>query len=130
MKVNNCYCYCCNNHSFIRIRRNQTNRTIEEINTTFTYFLSFCFLRRKCPNNKAFFSQSISGEIHQFCVEKCELITTCGEVTVPETHLDVSQCLSSYFAQWSCQCMNCTKFNEHFNPEIQCNFPLVIKQGH
>ena len=27
--------------------------------------------------------------INQFCVEKCELITTCGEVTVPETHLEV-----------------------------------------
>lgn len=31
-----------------------------------------------------------TGVINQFCVEKCELITTCGEVTVPETHLEVS----------------------------------------
>jgi hypothetical protein len=45
---------------------------------------------RKCVNNKAFFLPSTPGSaINQFCVEKCELITTCGEVTVPETHLEV-----------------------------------------
>jgi hypothetical protein len=47
-------------------------------------------LNRKCANNKAFFQTNGKGEIHQYCVEKCELITTCGEVTVPETHLEVS----------------------------------------
>ena len=47
-------------------------------------------LNRKCANNKAFF-QNNRGQIQQFCVERCELITTCGEVTVPETHLEVSK---------------------------------------
>lgn len=46
-------------------------------------------LNRKCANNKAFFQTNRRGEIHQYCVERCELITTCGEVTVPETHLEV-----------------------------------------
>jgi len=45
-------------------------------------------LNRKCANNKAFFWKQ-NGQIDQYCVERCELITTCGEVTVPSTHLDV-----------------------------------------
>ena len=44
-------------------------------------------LNRKCANKAFFWRQN--GEIHQYCVERCELITTCGEVTVPKTHLDV-----------------------------------------
>lgn len=59
--------------------------------TSCWWWLMHVMLIRKCPNNKAFFSiQETTGEIHQHCVERCELITTCGEVTVPETHLDVS----------------------------------------
>ena len=50
-------------------------------------------LNRKCAHNKAFF-QNNRGQIQQFCVERCELITTCGEVTVPETHLEVSKVYS------------------------------------
>lgn len=50
-------------------------------------------LNRKCAHNKAFF-QNNRGLIQQFCVERCELITTCGEVTVPETHLEVSKVYS------------------------------------
>lgn len=41
----------------------------------------------KCPNNQAFFP--ISDTPHQYCVEKCEDITTCGEVVVPDDHLEV-----------------------------------------
>lgn len=100
------------------------------INFTFTSVVLFS---RKCPNNKAFFSQSISGEIHQFCVEKCELITTCGEVTVPETHLDVSRSLLSTFSVHMARISVSTlKHNEcsvlnwgHFLPDIGTFFRYV-----
>ncbi|XP_054162566.1 leishmanolysin-like peptidase isoform X2 [Oppia nitens] len=44
-------------------------------------------LNRKCPNNQAFFPNS--DPPHQYCVDRCENITTCGEVIVPEDHLEV-----------------------------------------
>lgn len=32
----------------------------------------------------------IKGEPHPFCKNKCEQVTMCGEVQVPEEHLHVS----------------------------------------
>lgn len=45
-------------------------------------------LSRKCPDNKIFFPPSIKP-FHQHCIEQCLNITTCGEVVVPQDHLDV-----------------------------------------
>ncbi|GIY81664.1 leishmanolysin-like peptidase [Caerostris darwini] len=42
-------------------------------------------LNRKCPNNQAFFPVNVS---EQHCKERCENVTTCGEVVVPEEHLE------------------------------------------
>ncbi|KAI1290328.1 Leishmanolysin-like peptidase [Halotydeus destructor] len=44
-------------------------------------------LSRKCPSNKAYFVD-VGGELHQHCLSKCEPVTQCGEVVVPEDHLD------------------------------------------
>ncbi|RWS31056.1 leishmanolysin-like peptidase [Leptotrombidium deliense] len=43
-------------------------------------------LSRKCPQNKAYFPP---GKEHvHYCMNECENVTTCGEVIVPEEHLD------------------------------------------
>ncbi|XP_065336991.1 leishmanolysin-like peptidase [Cloeon dipterum] len=43
-------------------------------------------LNRKCVNNQVFFRK---GESHVYCKNACEEKTMCGEVQVPESHLDV-----------------------------------------
>ncbi|XP_059490130.1 leishmanolysin-like peptidase [Neocloeon triangulifer] len=43
-------------------------------------------LNRKCENNQVFFRK---GEPHVYCKNACESRTMCGEVQVPESHLDV-----------------------------------------
>ncbi|XP_022253400.1 leishmanolysin-like peptidase isoform X1 [Limulus polyphemus] len=43
-------------------------------------------LNRKCPKNQAFFPEQDRKQ--QYCVEHCENVTTCGEVVVPEEHLE------------------------------------------
>lgn len=68
----------------VPIRLNRYEFFVQNILLIIKYF------DRKCANNKAFFHPTIQGTVDQFCVERCELITTCGEVTVPETHLEVS----------------------------------------
>lgn len=42
-------------------------------------------LSRKCPNNQAF---SKDNDPHLYCNEYCENVTSCGEVVVPEEHLE------------------------------------------
>lgn len=42
-------------------------------------------LNRKCPNNQAF---SPDQDPYLYCNEYCENVTTCGEVAVPEEHLE------------------------------------------
>ncbi|XP_064471791.1 leishmanolysin-like peptidase isoform X2 [Ornithodoros turicata] len=42
-------------------------------------------LNRKCKNNQAF---SRDHEPHLYCNEYCEKVTSCGEVVVPEEHLE------------------------------------------
>lgn len=42
-------------------------------------------LNRKCPNNQAF---SPDQDPYLYCNEYCEKVTTCGEVAVPEEHLE------------------------------------------
>lgn len=42
-------------------------------------------LNRKCPNNQAF---SPDQDPYLYCNEYCENVTTCGEVVVPEEHLE------------------------------------------
>ncbi|XP_063608213.1 leishmanolysin-like peptidase [Penaeus indicus] len=44
-------------------------------------------LNRRCEKNQVFL---IKGEPHPFCKNKCEQVTMCGEVQVPEEHLHVS----------------------------------------
>lgn len=46
------------------------------------------FLIRKCEQNQVFFK---SGDPHPYCKNSCEVTTMCGEVEVPEAHLEVSQ---------------------------------------
>jgi len=41
---------------------------------------------RKCEQNQVFFK---SGDPHPYCKNACEANTMCGEVEVPEAHLEV-----------------------------------------
>lgn len=43
-------------------------------------------LNRKCENNQVFYRK---GDLHSYCKNSCEVKTLCGEVEVPESHLDV-----------------------------------------
>ncbi|KAG8200700.1 hypothetical protein JTE90_022316 [Oedothorax gibbosus] len=53
-------------------------------------------LNRKCLNSQAFYPNSENLEQLQHCRERCENITTCGEVVVPEEHLEPCRfCTSS-----------------------------------
>lgn len=54
---------------------------------------------RKCPNNQAFFPEE--DRPHQYCVDRCENITTCGEVVVPEEHLEVMLGFMQIVFLWS-----------------------------
>jgi leishmanolysin-like peptidase len=45
----------------------------------------FCVLR-KCENNQVFYRK---GEPYPYCKNACEARTMCGEVQVPEHHLEV-----------------------------------------
>uniref|UniRef100_T1JG38 Leishmanolysin-like peptidase n=1 Tax=Strigamia maritima TaxID=126957 RepID=T1JG38_STRMM len=46
-------------------------------------FISFC---RKCEQNKLYY---LKNKKHHYCSVSCENETKCGEVVVPEDHLDV-----------------------------------------
>lgn len=50
----------------------------------YTYLL---FFYRKCVNNQVFYRK---GDPHPYCKNACEDRTMCGEVQVPEEHLEVS----------------------------------------
>lgn len=49
----------------------------------FYFFNSF----RRCPNQQVFYK---ADDPHPYCKVECEARTMCGEVQVPEEHLDVS----------------------------------------
>lgn len=53
-------------------------------------------ISRKCPNHEVLFPPK--NPKHQHCIEKCEPKTTCGEVVVPEEHLDVCRVCNKEFA--------------------------------
>lgn len=42
---------------------------------------------RKCVNNQVFYRK---GDPHPYCKNACEDRTMCGEVQVPEDHLEVN----------------------------------------
>lgn len=46
------------------------------------------FRYRKCENNQVFYRK---GDPHSYCKNSCEVKTMCGEVQVPEDHLEVIQ---------------------------------------
>lgn len=42
-------------------------------------------LNRKCESSQVFVKNSLTH-----CIDSCKSVTMCGEVQVPEEHLDVS----------------------------------------
>uniref|UniRef100_A0A8D9EHY5 Leishmanolysin-like peptidase n=1 Tax=Cacopsylla melanoneura TaxID=428564 RepID=A0A8D9EHY5_9HEMI len=49
-------------------------------------------LNRKCENNQVFYRK---GDPHSYCKNSCEPKTMCGEVEVPEEHLEVCRTCNS-----------------------------------
>jgi len=50
-------------------------------------------LNRKCEENQVFFK---SGDPHPYCKNACEPRTMCGEVKVPEEHLEVCRVCNAF----------------------------------
>ncbi|CAL4093643.1 unnamed protein product, partial [Meganyctiphanes norvegica] len=50
-------------------------------------------LNRRCEKNQVFL---IKGEPHPFCKSKCEEVTMCGEVQVPEKHLHACRVCNTF----------------------------------
>ena len=48
---------------------------------------------RKCEQNQVFFK---SGDPHPYCKNACETTTMCGEVEVPEAHLEVCRVCNAF----------------------------------
>ena len=48
---------------------------------------------RKCEQNQVFFK---SGDPHPYCKNACESHTMCGEVEVPEEHLEVCRVCNAF----------------------------------
>lgn len=48
---------------------------------------------RKCEQNQVFFK---SGDPHPYCKNACEQSTMCGEVEVPEAHLEVCRVCNAF----------------------------------
>lgn len=59
----------------------------------YLYFPVFSCAYRKCESSQVFVKDR-----HTHCIDTCRPVTMCGEVVVPEDHLDVSNypisCLS------------------------------------
>ena len=51
------------------------------------------FFCRKCEQNQVFFK---SGDPHPYCKNACEEHTMCGEVEVPEEHLEVCRVCNAF----------------------------------
>ena len=51
------------------------------------------FICRKCQQNQVFFK---SDSRHPYCKNACEPLTMCGEVKVPEEHLDVCRVCNAF----------------------------------
>src|SRR5207237_750278 len=45
-------------------------------------------LSRKCPDGTAYYPPQLGYSPPPHCIVKCEPITRCGEVVIPEEHLD------------------------------------------
>lgn len=52
----------------------------------FQFFIHLSCFHRKCVNNQVFYRK---GDPHPYCKNACEDRTMCGEVQVPEDHLEV-----------------------------------------
>ena len=48
---------------------------------------------RKCEQNQVFFK---TGDPHPYCKNACEAHTMCGEVEVPEEHLEVCRVCNAF----------------------------------
>ncbi|XP_028966877.1 leishmanolysin-like peptidase [Galendromus occidentalis] len=64
-------------------------------------------LNRRCPEDKVFF---LPGEQNQYCRDKCEEVSLCGEVPVPREHLAPCRTCNSYGR-------NCHTHEEEFDRE-------------
>ena len=51
------------------------------------------FLCRKCEQNQVFFK---TGDPHPYCKNDCERVTMCGEVQVPDDHLEVCRVCNAF----------------------------------
>ena len=65
---------------------------------TFLHFLKSTFpfpqkYNRKCEQNQVFFK---TGDPHPYCKNACEAHTMCGEVEVPEEHLEVCRVCNAF----------------------------------
>ena len=56
----------------------------------FIYLLPYT---RKCEQNQVFFK---TGDPHPYCKNACEAHTMCGEVEVPEEHLEVCRVCNAF----------------------------------
>ena len=57
------------------------------------YGNSFLIWNRKCEQNQVFFK---TGDPHPYCKNACEAHTMCGEVEVPEEHLEVCRVCNAF----------------------------------
>ena len=53
----------------------------------------FFLKTRKCEQNQVFFK---TGDPHPYCKNACEAHTMCGEVEVPEEHLEVCRVCNAF----------------------------------
>lgn len=51
------------------------------------------YVCRRCPNQQVYYK---ADDPHPFCRVECEARTMCGEVQVPEEHLDVRFVINIY----------------------------------
>ena len=54
---------------------------------------NFFLKTRKCEQNQVFFK---TGDPHPYCKNACEAHTMCGEVEVPEEHLEVCRVCNAF----------------------------------
>lgn len=66
-------------------------------------------LNRKCVNNQVFYRK---GDPHPYCKNACEVKTMCGEVQVPDKHLEVCKTCNA-------SGMDCTAATEELSPGIE-----------
>ena len=61
-----------------------------------------CAVRSKCKNNQVFL---VPNDPHPYCMNACEPVTMCGEVQVPEHHLEVRSLTFPFIGLVRCVCV-------------------------